>query len=99
MRRLSGGGAVYHDMGNVNFRFLAKEGLYDVDKQLSVLIKAAVSFGIKIGKSGRNDLTVKERKVSGNAFFHIGKNRCHHGTILLNACFDHMGKYLHTTGG
>jgi lipoate-protein ligase A len=99
VRRLSGGGAMFQDMGNVNFTFLANEDNYDVDKQTQVLIEAAAGFGISVEKTGRNDLTANGRKVSGNAYYQIGKNRCHHGTILVDTDLDLMDKYLHTPGG
>jgi len=99
VRRLSGGGAVYHDLGNVNYTFLAQTADYDVTKQNSVLIEAAASFGINVERTGRNDLTVDGRKMSGNAFYSIGEKHCHHGTILVDTDFALMGKYLNTPGG
>ncbi|MCL2702040.1 MAG: lipoate--protein ligase [Defluviitaleaceae bacterium] len=99
VRRLSGGGAMYQDLGNVNFSFLAPEGLYDVDKQTDVLIAAAASFGVTAEKIGRNDLLAQGRKMSGNAYYQLGKNRCHHGTILISADLEDMGKYLQTPQG
>ncbi len=55
-RRLSGGGAVFHDLGNLNFTFLVRTEDYSVDRQLSVILEAVKSFGIKAEKSGRNDV-------------------------------------------
>ena len=94
VRRLSGGGAVYHDLGNLNFTFLATEGDYDLDKQLEVILRAVRSLGIPAEKTGRNDLTVDGRKFSGNAFYQTGAQKYHHGTILVNVNAEKMGRYL-----
>lgn len=93
-RRLSGGGAVFHDMGNLNFTFLVNEEDYDVDKQLSVIQAALAGFGVKAEKSGRNDLLVDGRKFSGNAFFHRSGHAYHHGTLLVNVDMQKLGRYL-----
>lgn len=93
-RRLSGGGAVYHDMGNLNFTFLVNEEDYDVDRQLSVIQAALGSQGVQVEKSGRNDLLVEGRKFSGNAFFHRQGHAYHHGTLLVNADIAKLSRYL-----
>ncbi len=93
-RRLSGGGAVFHDLGNLNFTFIADKKHYDVDRQLAVILKAVQSLGIPAVKSGRNDITVDDRKFSGNAFFTKGGKSCHHGTILVQADMEKLGHYL-----
>ena len=68
VRRLSGGGAVYHDLGNLNFTFCVQKDDYSVDKQLSVIVQAVHNLGAAVRKTGRNDITVEGRKFSGNAF-------------------------------
>ena len=96
-RRLSGGGCVYHDLGNLNFTFLLREEDYDVPRQLSVIVKALEEFGLSAEFTGRNDLCIAGRKFSGNAFYkHRG--RCyHHGTILIQADMAKLGEYLHVS--
>lgn len=93
-RRLSGGGAVYHDLGNLNFSFITKDNNYDLEKQLSVILKAVNSFGIKAHFSGRNDIVVNEKKFSGNAFYFDKGTALHHGTILINTDLLELVNYL-----
>ncbi len=93
-RRLSGGGAVYHDLGNMNFTFLMPRRHYDLERQLQVLLQAVKEQGIDAKFAGRNDLVADGRKFSGNAFY-FEENRCyHHGTLLVDVNFDDMTKYL-----
>ena len=93
-RRLSGGGAVYHDLGNLNFTFITSRREYDLDKQLQVILMAVAELGIPAEFSGRNDLLAAGRKFSGNAFYKDGNRAYHHGTILVAADFAQMGRYL-----
>ncbi len=93
-RRLSGGGAVYHDLGNLNFTFICCEEDYDLEKNQQVLINACAHAGITAERSGRNDLLTNGRKFSGNAFYHHEGKAYHHGTILLSADIDKMTRYL-----
>ena len=93
-RRLSGGGAVYHDSGNLNFTFCVNKEDYDLGRQQSVLLTACRLLGIDAEISGRNDLTVQGRKFSGNSFYsHKGKS-FHNGTILIDVDQNALGKYL-----
>ena len=94
MRRGTGGGAVYHDLGNINFSFIADKRLYDVKKQLSVIQEALRSYGLETEISGRNDLTCEGRKFSGNAFAKGQRNNLHHGTILIKTDGAMMQRYL-----
>jgi lipoate-protein ligase A len=93
-RRLSGGGAVYHDRGNLNFTFVAKENLFEISRHLEVIIGAVKLHGIKAEFSGRNDILAEGRKFSGNAFCSDGGNCYHHGTLLVSSDMKKLGKYL-----
>ena len=93
-RRRTGGGAVYHDLGNLNFSFVADKKHYDVAKQMSVIQKALEIFGLKTEVSGRNDILFDGRKFSGNAFGIYKDRRLHHGTILIKTDGEKLAKYL-----
>jgi lipoate-protein ligase A len=93
-RRLSGGGAVYHDLGNLNFTFLVDKKNYNVDKQLEVIIKAVKKLGIDAEKSGRNDVLADGKKFSGNAFYEQGSHCYHHGTLMVHVNLGELSKYL-----
>ena len=88
VRRLSGGGAVYHDLGNINFTFIT-----DTNTDASVnfaafcrpIQEALVSFGVPAVISGRNDMTVNEKKISGNAQYSRENRVMHHGTLLYDS--------------
>ena len=93
-RRLSGGGAVFHDLGNLNFTFLINDSDFDVAKQLSVIQKACAYAGIETESSGRNDVLAAGRKFSGNAFYHSKGRSYHHGTLLVSADMQKLQRYL-----
>ena len=93
-RRLSGGGAVFHDLGNLNFTFIMRKEDYDLDKQLSVIQQACALAGIIAEKSGRNDLLADGRKFSGNAFFQNRTHAYHHGTLMVDVDREKLGRYL-----
>ena len=93
-RRLSGGGAVYHDLGNLNFTFIAHRQNYDIKRHLGIIIEALKEFGIEAYFSGRNDILVGEHKFSGNAFYQTKGNCYHHGTILIDVDFSKLSQYL-----
>ena len=93
-RRLSGGGAVFHDLGNLNFTFLMCDDDYNVDKQLSVIQAACAELGITAQRSGRNDLLADGQKFSGNAFYHSKGKAYHHGTLLVDVDMQKLSRYL-----
>lgn len=93
-RRLSGGGAVFHDLGNLNFTFIMCKDDYDLDKQLTVIQKACALTGIVAEKSGRNDLLADGRKFSGNAFYQDKVHAYHHGTLMVDVDREKLGRYL-----
>lgn len=93
-RRLSGGGAVYHDLGNLNFTFLMCKEDYDLEKQVEVIRRACLLAGIQAEKSGRNDLLADGRKFSGNAFYQDKVHAYHHGTLMVDVDKEKLGRYL-----
>lgn len=97
-RRQSGGGAVFHDLGNTNFTFLSSKENYNKEINNGIIIKAIKKFGIDAFSSGRNDLIIKidgeDKKISGSAFKET-KDRCfHHGTLLIDADLTQLSNYL-----
>lgn len=94
VRRITGGGAVFHDCGNLNFSFIAGEKRYDVEKQFGLILNALQNLGIPCEFSGRNDLLSDGRKFSGNAFCARRNIRQHHGTLLVSADLSRLSNYL-----
>ena len=90
VRRKSGGGCVYSDMGNLMISFISRRGeVQEVfDRYLSSLTACLRSLGLKAEKSGRNDILVEGRKVSGNAFHQLPDRSIVHGTLLYDTDFD-----------
>lgn len=93
-RRLSGGGAVYHDLGNLNFTFSLRTQDYDLRRQQSVIVEACRSLGIPAEISGRNDILTNGCKFSGNSFYSHAGCSFHNGTLLVNVDMANLGKYL-----
>lgn len=97
VRRLSGGGTVYHDKGNVNFCFIQKgehANLVDFKKFTKPVIDFLTDLGVEAKFEGKNDLRVNGLKISGNAE-HVFKNKVlHHGTLLFNSNLEKLGEAI-----
>ena len=101
-RRISGGGTVFHDSGNVNFTFIknVKSPAEISFKQFTApVVEALAKLGMEATTSGRNDLLINGLKISGNAE-HVYKNRVlHHGTLLFNSDLENLGQAINVTPG
>ncbi len=101
VRRLSGGGAVYHDLGNVNFTFITSaEGrrAFDFASFCRPVVRALASLGVEAAINGRNDMTIDGKKFSGNAQYCKRGRVMHHGTILYDSDLSVVGKALAVSG-
>lgn len=91
VRRLSGGGAVYHDLGNLNFSFITKndgDSFRNFQRFTQPVTKALRQLGVDAQLTGRNDIQVGERKISGNAQFTTRGRMFSHGTLMFNVNLD-----------
>lgn len=93
-RRFTGGGAVYHDVGNLNFTFITWREDYGINNQFSVIADAVRSLGFDAEVNGRNDMVIDGKKFSGNAFYRSDTACLHHGTVLINSDREAISKYL-----
>ena len=104
VRRNSGGGAVYHDLGNVNYSFImpdtAARASGDLDFSLfsGPIIRALAVLGVDAEPSGRNDISIGGEKISGGAQFRSGGVTLHHGTLLYDADLDVLSQALRPSG-
>ncbi|KYO67005.1 lipoate--protein ligase [Thermovenabulum gondwanense] len=97
VRRLSGGGAVYHDLGNVNFTYVVDyrpEFFNSIERFAQAVVKALEKLGIKAEFTGRNDITIEGRKISGNAQFLYKRRLLHHGTLLFDSDLTRLSSAL-----
>jgi len=93
-RRLSGGGAVFHDKGNLNYTLLMPRKKYNLKENLKVILKALQDLGVEAEFSGRNDLICGGKKISGNAYYLSSKAAYIHGTVLVNSDLEKLVSYL-----
>ncbi|WP_152654878.1 lipoate--protein ligase [Oceanobacillus sp. CFH 90083] len=97
VRRLSGGGAVYHDEQNLNFSFITKddgESFQNFAKFTQPVVDALNNIGVPVELQGRNDLVVESRKISGNAMFSTRGRMFSHGTLMLDSQLEELTKAL-----
>lgn len=93
VRRLSGGGAVYHDLGNLNFSFITKDdgnSFHDFKKFTDPVVKALKKLGVNAELSGRNDILAEGKKISGNAQFSTKGRMFSHGTLLFDSEIENV---------
>jgi lipoate-protein ligase A len=93
-RRYSGGGAVFHDLGNINYTLIMKEALFDLEKVKGFLTEMTHDLGIECEFTGKNDLTVNGLKFSGHAYFVENEIQVIHGTIMVNLQLEQLAKTL-----
>ena len=97
VRRLSGGGAVYHDLGNLNFSFITKDdgqSFRDFAKFTQPVVDALRKLGVNAELTGRNDIQVGEAKISGNAQFFARGRMFSHGTLLFDSEMERVASAL-----
>ncbi|MEA4906286.1 MAG: lipoate--protein ligase [Chloroflexi bacterium] len=102
VRRLSGGGAVYHDLGNLNFSFITPyqpENFVNFKLFTEPVVRSLNGMGVKAELNGRNDIVVEERKISGNAQYIAQRRMVSHGTLLFNSDLSCVSEALKVKPG
>lgn len=98
VRRRSGGGAVFQDLGNSVFSLISPSSTFDIGNNFNLVLGALQRLGVKAERSGRNDILTDGRKMSGSAFKHLKtpdrEVSLHHGTILVNTDMTALQRYL-----
>jgi len=100
VRRLSGGGAVYHDEGNLNFSFITRaagDSFHNFAKFTEPVVQALNALGVPAELVGRNDLLVEGRKISGNAQFATKGRMFNHGTLMFDSEIEHVVQALNVS--
>ena len=96
VRRQSGGGCVFHDLGNTNWSFIGRKENFDKNENFSFIQDLLLSLGVNSKVNDRNDLMVDDRKISGSAFKQIKEKSLHHCTLLINTDLYMLKKSLKT---
>ena len=99
-RRLSGGGAVYHDLGNLNYTFIVdadRAEAFEFRAFTRPLVETLRDLGVEAESSGRNDVTIQSRKISGSSQYIRNGRLLHHGCIMLDTDLSMLGKVLHVS--
>ena len=99
-RRISGGGTVYHDPGNLNFSFITRYQKFKFNNYRlfnAPILQALQSIGIPAEYNGRNDIVVNQKKISGNAQFTTHDRMVSHGTLLFSSRLNNIGTLLHSS--
>lgn len=94
VRRFTGGGTVFHDIGNLNYCFIMDKKNYDVSRQMDVVLGAVKSFKINAKFNCRNDLLANDKKFSGSAFCLKKNAAVHHGTLLVKSDIKRLKEFL-----
>ncbi|CXW21967.1 Lipoate-protein ligase A [Staphylococcus aureus] len=97
VRRISGGGAVYHDTGNLNFSFITDDdgnSFHNFQKFTEPIVQALQSLGVNAELTGRNDIQVGQAKISGNSMVKVKNRMFSHGTLMLNSDLDEVQNAL-----
>jgi lipoate-protein ligase A len=94
VRRRSGGGAVFHDLGNLNYSFLLPRGRGDAEALLAVVREALAAFGLAVAATPRHGLEIAGRKIGGTAFWYSGRAHLQHGTLLLHSDLARLQQVL-----
>jgi len=94
IRRISGGGTVYHDSGNLNFSFIESASNYNLGAHFNWIKDAISHFNVLVEITNRKDILCNGKKISGNAFYLKGQQRVHHGTLLVESNLSEMRQLL-----